>query len=500
MVPSFSVVANAAEAEENLVDSDLSTWLNASSIDSNCSSDFFARYYNGSYIFQHSSYPSAGSYGVIYSLPNLTVGENYLLSFDFGINEASLKYLTYMIGFGYCFNNQIEFYSDDSYIVVSYDNYTDYGYIVGQASSTLNSIKIPFTYNATLGEPCIIISAICHTKSSTNGPTIYFKNFSLTRQSSEAEKKLDGILGWLQDIKNTLTGLPELIKTSLSSFFTDLSNKLTELKNNIKTNLETLGSNINGKLGDVSTDFSSYVTGLGDRVSSFFTDLKNKLTSEFTDFKNKVNTEFTNLKSNLTTNFDNLKSSLSARFDRVDTFLTEIRDFFHNLYWDLVGGTCGKGDVHSSLFERLGDRIRGFFEDLKVKIDIKVEEIKTAIHDFFVPPEGFFEEWKGNFDLMLETNLGFIYESFDVVESTFHILKYFFVDVPEPMITFPAIEFELAGKQIQLTDSIDVDLTDFTKSDLLSDIYSMYKVLLHIIFISGLIFYAKKIWERTMSN
>lgn len=510
----FSVVANAAEDEENLIDSDLLTWNDLSSIypDIEPFQVFrLAKTGNVQYYQIGWNQPQNAtllSSNAIYTLPNLYVGDTYTLKLSVNATqEISLTDATWFIGIGYIdpsTNEPIAY--DDNYIILTTENMQGaigYYYI----TNYYKEITFKYTHKENLGQPCIFIQGTLidnSVSSSSVSINILYNSVSLTRDPSETEKKLDGILGWLQDIKNTLTGLPELIKTNLSTFFTDLSTKLTELKNNIKTNLETLGNNINGKLGDVSTDFSDYVSGLGDRVSSFFSDLKTNLTSEFTAFKNKVNTEFTNLKSNLTTNFDNLRSTLSSRFDKVDNFLTEIRDFFHNLYWDLVGGTCGAGDVHSSLFERLGDRIRGFFEDLKVKIDIKVEEIKNAIHDFFVPPEGFFEEWKANFDLMLSENLGFIYETPDLITGFVTLAKNILDTDTEPSIIFPEISFELPGEyggEINLFEETEVDLSFLSEFDVFSFLYyEAYPALLHVIFILALTGYAKYIWGRTMSN
>ena len=508
----FSVVASAAE-DENLVSSNITNWDLGSNLDDGyIDPDHFiynAEFNTSRIRVRFPSHEVHDFFGIslLYELPEIQVGQNYQYEFTIPsvevVNQISPHLsdripsafgegVTLVFGIGYLdSDNFLNFYTDYGFSI----DYSDFPDVIGQ------TFKQSFRLDNIKGTPvlAIMLSSVGSSES-----IVFLQNVSLTKVESGTDKKLDGILGWLEDIKNSITGLPEIIKTNLSTFFNDLSTKLTELKNNIKTNLETLGSNINGKLGDVSTDFSSYVSGLGDRVSSFFSDLKTNLTSEFTAFKNKVNTEFTNLKSNLTTNFDNLRSTLSSRFDKVDNFLTEIRDFFHNLYWDLVGGTCGAGDVHSSLFERLGDRIRGFFEDLKVKIDIKVEEIKTAIHDFFVPPEGFFEEWKANFDLMLSENLGFIYEAPYLIILFVTLAEDILDTDTEPSIIFPEISFELPGEygcEIDLFEETEVDLSFLSESNVFSFLYyEAYPALLHVIFILALVGYAKYILGRTMSN
>ena len=507
----FSVVANAAD-DENLIDSDLSNWDNISDYDTwgvnnnkiipiefEYSSQYgcFSVDFNGTY--------STDMYGGICKLTDMVVGQRYKFSIDIKVRSSIISgYFKWSMGL--CYFKDGVFYP--------YDNIDIYECNYNSDSFTTNTFEFEYSYNGYDPYLFLIAEAI-YDFNGTGYSAILFDNVSLIRQVSETEKKLDGILGWLSDIKDSISSLPETISSNLSAFFSDLGEKLTELKDNIKTNLETLSNNVTGKLGDVSTDFSDYVTSLGDRVSSFFSDLTTNITNEFTAFKTKVNTEFTNLKSklgteftnlksSLTTNFDNLKTSLSERFDTVDNFLTEIRDFFHNLYWDLVGGTCGAGETHSSLFERLGDRISGFFDDLKLKIDIKVEEIKTAIHDFFVPPEGFFEEWKAKFDLMLSDNLGFIYDAPDIIIGFVTISKNLLSSDTEPTLVFPEISFEIPGEyggEVDLIEETEVDFSFLDEHEVFSFLYnSAYPVILHIIMLFALLGYAKHIWERTMAN
>lgn len=234
------------------------------------------------------------------------------------------------------------------------------------------------------------------------------------------------------------------------------------------------------------------VLGWLEELVTWVKELPGLVASKFSSF-------FASVEQNLDLNFDTLWETLEERLNVFDNFFTEIRNFFHDLYWDLVGGTCGYGDYHSSLFERLGDRISGFFDDLKLKIDVKVEEIKTSIHDFFVPPEGFFEEWKDKFDLMLSDNLGFIYQAPNFVKGIIEVVQEILQTDQEVNLVFPAVEFDIAGYHIELFKDTKVDFS-FLEAGIWLTLYTMYKVMLYVIFALALIKYGIDTWERTMSN
>ncbi len=204
---------------------------------------------------------------------------------------------------------------------------------------------------------------------------LYVSDVKLERVETESEKKLDGILGWLQELWNTISGLPEKISNSVKGFFDDLSSKITGL----------------------------------------------------------------------------------------------------------------------------GESIKGFFDDLKLKIDTKIEEIKQSIHDFFVPPEGFFDNWKMRFNSMLEHNLGFVYQAPNFVVQVVNCIQDVLNTKTEPNLVFPKVEFDIVGYHVVLFEDTKVDFS-FLESGIWATAYGMYKVMLHAIFAFALIKFAQDTWERTMSN
>lgn len=124
-------------------------------------------------------------------------------------------------------------------------------------------------------------------------------------------------------------------------------------------------------------------------------------------------------------------------------------------------------DLDSSL-GKLGDRIKGFFDNL-------VESIKG----FFIPKEGFFDDVKERFDKLLSEHLGFLYQAPAMVVK---ILQLFVNWNPPdtPYLDFPAFDFDIAGNHIHLWDSVHYTF-DFLQNEPFSTFYSFYKTLVFCI-------------------
>lgn len=118
-------------------------------------------------------------------------------------------------------------------------------------------------------------------------------------------------------------------------------------------------------------------------------------------------------------------------------------------------------DLDNSL-GKLGDRIKGFFDNL-------VESIKG----FFIPKEGFFDDVKSRFDKLLSDHLGFLYEAPSMVGSIFGVIKDW--NPPEqPTITLPAFDFKIGDDHIHLWDE-QVYTFDFLSNQPWSTLYAFYK-------------------------
>ena len=124
-------------------------------------------------------------------------------------------------------------------------------------------------------------------------------------------------------------------------------------------------------------------------------------------------------------------------------------------------------DLDSSL-GKLGNRIKGFFDDL-------VESIKG----FFIPDEGFFETTKEKFDALLSDHLGFLYQAPAMVRDLFQVISDW--NPPEqPSITLPAFNFTIAGHAVHLWDE-QVYTFDFLDSQPWSTLYAFYKTFVFVL-------------------
>lgn len=117
---------------------------------------------------------------------------------------------------------------------------------------------------------------------------------------------------------------------------------------------------------------------------------------------------------------------------------------------------------------KLGDRIKGFFDDL-------VESIKG----FFIPEEGFFDTVKQKFDTLLSEHLGFLYQAPAMVVKIIQL----FVDwqpSDTPYLDFPAVDFDVAGTHVHLWDKVHYTF-DFLQNAPFSTLYAFYKTLVFCI-------------------
>lgn len=375
----FSVVASAAD-DENLIDSDLRNW---EVLTGDCD------------IFQPGSRPDyycislgdSPQVSIVYDLADLNLSDSYLLSFfllDSGVVEAFFNNYTVTVGV-IVFDSSGDYITDSNqaFFTIDSSNFSNF---------TTNPFELSFKMNSFVGKP-----AICFSFNPTSDfiedsypDTLYIKNISLVSSSSETNGKLDGILGWLQELWDSITDGFEVTRLAMTH----------------------LGDRIQTKLGEVITNLSGELQSVRERITT-----------------------------------------------------------------------------------KLGEVITGLTGELRMLGD----NIKNSIRDFFIPPEGFFDTWKTKFNLMLENNLGFVYQAPNFVVQVVNCIQDVLNTKTEPTLVFPKVEFDIAGNHIKLFEDTKVDFS-FLESGIWARMYSMYKVALYAIFAFALINFGIDTWERTMSN
>ena len=399
----FSVVANAAEAE-NLVNSDLTTW------EKYVPDSFYgtaevvlSKGNSGAY------YVSCGTeakHCLIYDLSDLQIDTSYTFSFLIYDNDTTRLFFQ-------DYDLSVSVGSLDSGFLVETEPFINYVITSSNYKNfTSELFKLSFKLDSYVGTPCIILHMSPKSSSVDYQRGFYIKDIQLLSNSSATDEKLDGVLGWLQE--------------------------------------------------------------LWDSITEGFSNLA-------ADFKQGVN---------------NLTSELQVTWQQITSKIEQIKD-------NLVGEIANSWQQTVSKIEQVKnniiDSVSGFFSDLGAKIENKFNEIKTAIHDFFVPPEGFFDTWKVKFNVMLENNLGFVYQAPNFVKEAVYVIKDIIDSSGNINIVFPSVEFDIAGTHVKLFDSVKVDF-GFLETGIWATLYTMYKVILYAVLAFALVEFAVVTWERTMSN
>lgn len=397
----FSVVANAAE-DENLIDSDLRNW-------EVLTGDCEISQSSGNPDYYYISLGYSSQVALVYDLADLNLSDSYLLSF-FLMNDNTARsfFKNYTVTVGvivldssgeYIVDSNQAFYEIDS------SNYLNF---------VTNPFELSFKMNTFVGKPaiCFVFTPTSDFIEDSYPDLFYVKNISLVSSSSETNSRLDGILGWLQELWDSITDGFSNLGLSITHLGDRLQTKLGEVITNLSGEVQSVKEGITTKLGEVSINISAAFSSVGDRIQN-----------------------------------------------------------------------------------KLGEVITGLTGELRMLGD----NIKNSIRDFFIPPEGFFDTWKAKFNLMLENNLGFVYQAPNFVIEIIEVIQEILESDQEVNLVFPEVEFDIAGYHIELFKDTKVDFS-FLESGIWLTLYSMYKVMLYVIFALALIKYGMSTWERTMSN
>lgn len=409
----------------------------------------------------------------IYTLPNLYVGDTYTFKFSVNATENTLAHSSWFIGIGYIDSSTNEAVSKEgNYLYLTLDNMSGF---TGSPNKKSNykEFTLEYTHKENLGQPCIFIQGTL-LDNNTNfwcNLNILYDSVSLTRDPSETEKKLDGILGWLQDIKNSIVGLPQTIKNNFQTFFSDLENKINDFKNTVTEKFTTL-----------STEFSSYITNLGNNIKGFFEDFWDNISEWFEKFKPRIEIplDFTDYGSFYNSNFfipysDKFHLQLPYNWslnvydldgNNINYIYVEANYDYYFLnandteYYQFRITILDDGySLPESIYIDSGwlsaflDGLKFQFFSLKLRIDLKIEEIKQDLHDLFIPDEGYFDDLSNRFDLLIEQRFGAL------VTITDYLVEFFssfnadttkeFFDVPIININLMGYSFPIGGWQVR---------------------------------------------------
>ena len=330
-------------ASDNLIDSDLRTWTDASDYDVALETITVTKFQSMFRLTLPVSSSGATSYfGAILDNTSLTAGHSYTLSFRMpntseisaaiGSSYSDSSYFKHfqnaviLIGVGFIDSSGSVTIPDSSLLFsIDKNNYTKY---VGK---NLNASFVASNYT---GTPCVVISIV-----NNNGAShvFFFENFKFI-DNDDNSAELKGIKGFLHSIRWDLVGgtcdesdcphssnsnphlsLTERMSSGFNSFFDDIGKNLTSLKDSfservgeLKTSLTTLGDRMSDFFSNLGDRISGFFSNLGDRISNFFSDLKTSMSNWVSD----IGDWFSELGVKITTKFQEIGDKFTEFFEK----------------------------------------------------------------------------------------------------------------------------------------------------------------------------------------
>ena len=163
------------------------------------------------------------------------------------------------------------------------------------------------------------------------------------------------------------------LKEKAQERITLLKNKVAEIAVKIRDNvikpiIDAKDKAVNA-FNDLRSKAQDKINSLKDKVTSTFNTIKEKIMTPITNAKNKVVDTFNTLKSNVTSKIDDIKSKVTSKFNDIKQKMQEPIE-------------KAKDKIKSII-----DKIKGFFESLKLKLPhIKLPHFKISGEFSLDPP------------------------------------------------------------------------------------------------------------------
>lgn len=141
-------------------------------------------------------------------------------------------------------------------------------------------------------------------------------------------------------------------------------------------------------------------------------------------------------------------------------------------------------------FTSLGDRISGFFDSLATRINGIINILAEKIKGFFLPSEGYFDEYVADFQEYFKDRFGLLYELPDAVIGILQQFIEYFPNDSGYYIDFPDVVMPVFDNgewsEVQIIDATSISF-EFLEQGAFKTLYSMYRSVVWMIFIFALI-------------
>ncbi len=361
-------------------------------------------------------------------------------------------------------------------------------------------------------------------------------SISVNPHLSLTERMTAGFSTMLDNLSSGVTNLGDREEGFFSNLGDRMSDFFDKLKESIFNSFADLGIDLEGWFDNVGTWFDDTVGS----IDGFFADLWSKLSEFFDKFKPRVYMNFEWVRGivNYTTGEVSLRDDKFPYVIISEAFTIEpgtkfLVDFVCNdktkglaiFQYDYYGNFIGVLKSSSSSFEGL-ELPSGFqyrfrteyppgvtdLDQVNDYVLVYCEEgwvnallynLKHGIKDLFVPDELFLTNFKAEVSKIFEDSLGFVYTFIDYVVQLFDKLQDIFSSVRRNDVfafTFPKFEFDFLGYHIKLWDDITISMDWLNGTTGIGLLYSVYKGMLHFMFIIALVNYGDKVYKDVTSS
>ena len=346
---------------------------------------------------------------------------------------------------------------------------------------------------------------------------------------------------WFNNLSDRFSALGDREEGFFSNLGDRMSDFFDKLKESIFNSFADLGIDLEGWFDNVGTWFDDTVGS----IDGFFADLWSKLSEFFDKFKPRVYIDFTWIRGLVdektgvvTTSVDkpyieDLQYVIISEPFKVSPDMKYIVDYNStgsNYYllihqYDYYGNYIGVIKKTNSSFTGFelpsgfiyrfrtgwtpGDTDLDVLNDYVLVyadegwINALLYNLKHGIKDLFVPDELFLTNFKAEVSKIFEDSLGFVYTFIDYVVQLFDKLQDIFTAVRRDDVfafTFPKFEFDFLGYHIKLWDDITISMDWLNGTTGIGLLYSVYKGMLHFMFIIALVNYGDKVYKDVTSS
>lgn len=212
-------------------------------------------------------------------------------------------------------------------------------------------------------------------------------------------------------------------------------------------------------------------TGLLERIIAEIKEIPSKIGTFFAETKQQITDSYNGLVYNISQFKDNVKE----KFDALSADIDHLGEKFKN--W----------------LSNLGDRIDGFFEDLKKKIDIAIQGAVDEVKSWFIPSDGYFEEYKTEWETWARERFGVLIQIPDLFIDLFHRLGNL-MTFSSYTFTFPEISVPIGGKTYVFVNEQTVDMSYWLNSQTTTKyLYDVYGICVFAVFAFALLKYTAKV-------